>query len=80
METIFFGHCRIIGEYNQVAFALVALPPYFDLQYNTGTIKQFDYFLKIAMCDTLRNLVLLLQFKKRENHPWRSVTFSKVAA
>ena len=27
----------------------------------------------------LRNLILFAQFKKREKHPWRSVTFSKVA-
>ena len=31
------------------------------------------------MCYVLRNLVPLVQFKKREKHPWRSVTFSKVA-
>ena len=27
----------------------------------------------------LRELVPFVQFKKRENHPWRTVTFSKVA-
>ena len=27
----------------------------------------------------LRDLVLFVQFKKREKHPWRSVNFSKVA-
>ena len=31
------------------------------------------------ICDTLRDLIPFLQFKKREKHPWRSVTFSKVA-
>ena len=31
------------------------------------------------ICDALRDLVPLVQFKKRENHPWRSATFSKVA-
>ena len=30
-------------------------------------------------CDALRNLVPLVQFKKREKHPWRNVSFSKVA-
>ena len=30
-------------------------------------------------CDVLRDLVLSAQFKKREKHRWRSVTFSKVA-
>ena len=29
--------------------------------------------------DALHDLVPFAQFKKRENHPWRSVTFSKVA-
>ena len=28
------------------------------------------------MCDGLRNLESFVQFKKREKHPWRSVTFS----
>ena len=31
------------------------------------------------ICDVLCDLVLFVQFKKREKHPWRSVTFSKVA-
>ena len=31
-------------------------------------------------CDALHNLVPVVQFKKREKHPWRSVTFSKVAS
>ena len=30
-------------------------------------------------CDVLRDLVPFVQFKKREKHPWRSLTFSKVA-
>ena len=30
-------------------------------------------------CDVLQDLVPFVQFKKREKHPWRSVTFSKVA-
>ena len=29
-------------------------------------------------CYILRDLVLLVQFEKREKHPWRNVTFSKV--
>ena len=33
----------------------------------------------IHICDALRNLVLFVQFKKREKNPWRSATFSKVA-
>ena len=31
------------------------------------------------ICDALRDLVALVQFDKREKHPWRSVNFSKVA-
>ena len=31
------------------------------------------------ICDLLSNLVPFVQFKKREKHPWCSVTFSKVA-
>ena len=30
-------------------------------------------------CDALRDLVPLVPFKKREKHPWRNVTFNKVA-
>ena len=31
-------------------------------------------------CDALRNLIWhQLQFKEHDKHPWRSVTFSKVA-
>ena len=29
--------------------------------------------------DVLLDLVPFVQFKKREKHPWRNVTFSKVA-
>ena len=31
-------------------------------------------------CNVLRDLVPFVQFKKREKHPWRTVTFSKVAS
>ena len=30
-------------------------------------------------CDALHDLVLFAQFKKSAKHPWKSVTFSKVA-
>ena len=30
-------------------------------------------------CDVLRNLVAFVQLKKHEKHPWRGVTFRKVA-
>ena len=34
---------------------------------------------KLTSCDVLRDLVPFAQSKKREKHPWRSVTYSKVA-
>ena len=36
-------------------------------------------FSSYSICDVLRDLVLFVQFKKREKHPLRSITFSKVA-
>ena len=32
----------------------------------------------ISICDALRDVVPFVQFKKCEEHPWRSVNFSKV--
>ena len=39
----------------------------------------FMYFMDSYKCDALRDLVPFVQLQKREKHPWRSVTFSKVA-
>ena len=33
----------------------------------------------VCICDVLRDFASFAQLKKCENHPWRSVTFSKVA-
>ena len=33
---------------------------------------------KVVICDVLRDLVPFVQFKKREKHPWRSVTLLKL--
>ena len=33
----------------------------------------------VCTCDVLRDLASFAQLKKCEKHPWRSVTFSKVA-
>ena len=33
----------------------------------------------MIICGALRDLVPFVQFKKREKHPWRSVTLSKLA-
>ena len=30
-----------------------------------------------CICDTLHDLVPFVQFKKREKHPWKNVTFTK---
>ena len=35
--------------------------------------------ISLYKCGALRDLAPFVQFKKREKHPWRSVTFSKVA-
>ena len=37
------------------------------------------YEIDIQIWGALHDLVPFVQFKKREKHPWRSVTFSKVA-
>ena len=43
--------------------------------------KVIPNFKKVSnlKCDALRDLVLFVQFKKSEKHPWRIVTLSKVA-
>ena len=33
----------------------------------------------LSICDALRDLLSVVQFKKREKHPRRSVNFGKVA-
>ena len=47
------------------------------LQQFVFAIKK-DWLNKCSICDALRDLVPLVQFKKPEKHPWRSVNFSKV--
>ena len=42
-------------------------------------VGQKNKFYLTNICDALRNLVPFVQFKKHEKHPWRSVSFSKVA-
>ena len=47
----------------------------------TSTLNHKNAFNRKAfgltqLCDALRNLVPFVKFKKREKHPWRSVTFS----
>ena len=38
---------------------------------------KFTLCVSGSICDALRDLVPWAQFKKREKHPWRSVTFSE---
>ena len=45
------------------------------LQSKINPNKQVTY---AVICDALRALVPFVQFKKRGQHPWRSVPFSKV--
>ena len=42
-------------------------------------IHEFTHLACIHKCGALRDLIPLVQFKKREKHPWRSVTYSKAA-
>ena len=42
-------------------------------------LVSFSIFLVCLYKTLLPNLVPSVQFKKRETHPWRSVTFSIVA-
>ena len=44
-----------------------------------GSGKKMRVISQTFICDILRSLVPFLQLKKCKKHPWRSVTFSKVA-
>ena len=41
--------------------------------------EKIQFYAFYTRCFILRDLVPLLQFKKHEKQPWRSVTFSKFA-
>ena len=41
------------------------------------TPKLLIIYMFVYICAVLRNLVPFLQFKTREKHPWRSVSFIK---
>ena len=40
----------------------------------------FESIELVLICDALSDLVPFLQFKKREKHPWKSVTLLKLQA
>ena len=42
-------------------------------------LKWSEISLRKSICDILHGIVLFVQLKRREKHPWRSVTLSKVA-
>ena len=48
----------------------------FTLFFKKHVVIMNVYFI---LCGALRDLVAFAQFKKLEKHPWRSVTFSKLA-
>ena len=41
-------------------------------------LEQILWIAERKKCDYLRDLLPFVQFKKREKHPWRSISFSKV--
>ena len=50
----------------QATYNSISQPLYQELKHYIGDL-----------CDALRHFVSFVQFKKREKHPWRRVTFSK---
>ena len=50
----------------QATYNSISRPLYQELKHYIGDL-----------CDALRDFVSFVQFKKREKHPWRRVTFSK---
>ena len=53
-------------------YVVATLKPYFPAS------KSLTKWCEV-ICDALHDFVPFAQFKKREKHPWRSVTFSKFA-
>ena len=51
------------------------LPNHMVTRQNTQNISNNS----LNICDVLRDIVNFVQLKKCEKHPWRSITFSKVA-
>ena len=46
-----------------------------------GSPESWTFFVCTStfICDAMRELVPSVQFKNQQKHPWRRVTFSKVA-
>ena len=49
------------------------------VQHGRCEFKTAQIAITLTIWDALRNLVLFVQFKKREKHRWMSVTFSQGA-
>ena len=51
----------------------------FGLRIPMSTLSTLFSLSFLFETDALHDLVTFVQFKKRKKHPWRNVTFSKVA-
>ena len=70
-ELLTFARRMLCFGYHVVLFSTsLAL-----ISFLNGLILSQLHFMR----DALRDLVPFMQFKKREKHPWRSVSFSNVA-
>ena len=80
-------YLKLLIKSNPVVFLLVAegqLVCTFKSSVWKILVSCYLFYLlngRLCLCisDVLRNLVSFVQFKKCEKHPWRNVTFSKVA-
>ena len=50
-----------------------SVPLTLDFSLSETIMKKWKFYI----CDVLLDLVPFVQFKKREKHPWRSITFTK---
>ena len=67
---------------NNKNFPLSSLPhrlSFFFILKNPFQKRKSWTAISFPDCDALSDLVPFVQFKKREKHPWRSVTLSKIA-
>ena len=62
-----------LGEKNQHLLGKLI----FENCFSKMCICRITYHFKFLICDELHDSIPFVQFKKREEHPWRSVTFSK---
>ena len=67
--------CVVLFTLNLVLRHLRVLNFLFSSEGHYFQISWIHFFI----CGALRDLILFVQFKKREKHPWRSVNFRKVA-